>query len=161
MKPWRVIGIGSPYGDDQVGWRVIDALTANATWTAYAADCAALACDRPGMALLSHLDGAQGAVLIDAVCSDAAQGTLLQLDPQTTITEPDSLSSHGFGVSQALALGRELGTLPDHFALLGIEIDPLAARPEFCDHPLSVPVAAAIDVCIHEIHRLLERWRET
>jgi hydrogenase maturation protease len=86
---------------------------------------------------LLHLwQGVQAAILIDALVCDSPCGTLHRFGPEL-LAGNDRSSSHGFGVAEALALGRVIGALPRHLALVGISasgdepppIDPAVLIP--------------------------------
>jgi hydrogenase maturation protease len=150
----HIIGIGSPFGDDRIGWEVIEALRGSALLRrfgseAIVADC----CDRPGGRLIPLLTDADFGILIDAMRSGSPPGTVRRLTPDDiTPAEPASgpVSSHGFGLGQALALARTLGTLPSRLAVFGVEL----AQTRSGDG-LSAPMRAAIPVVVklvmHEI----------
>jgi hydrogenase maturation protease len=53
----RIIGIGSPFGDDAVGLEVARILAGSQP-----RDCEVIASDRPGMALVDLLDGAEAVI---------------------------------------------------------------------------------------------------
>ena len=79
---------------------------------------------RPGAGLLELLPPDQGCILLDVTSSGAPAGTLhrFALDELNPATLPDAhVSSHGFGPSEALDLGRTLGRpLPQGY-FIGIE----------------------------------------
>ena len=53
MSKLRVIGIGSPFGDDQLGWLVVRLLQQHPSLHQFTKDSLELLCsDRPGMYLL-------------------------------------------------------------------------------------------------------------
>lgn len=90
-------------------------------------------------------DGAELAVLVDAVRSGAAPGTLFRTEVGSTssavslpagTTDP---SSHGLGVGEAVDLGRVLGRLPDRLVVHGVEAADLGDGPG-----LSPAVAAVL-----------------
>ncbi len=116
-----ILGIGSPSGDDQAGWLVIDALAA---WVdlAQRPDLRIEKLDRPGAALVERLHDADHAILIDAMQSGATPGTLHHLREGEWAGYRGGLSSHGFGVFDALALAQALQALPPRLDLYGIEI---------------------------------------
>jgi hydrogenase maturation protease len=70
----RIIGIGSPFGDDAVGLEVARRLA-----EAPPPNCDVVAADRPGTDLIELLRDIQGAILVDAVRSGAPPGTLHEL----------------------------------------------------------------------------------
>ncbi|MGC9457686.1 MAG: hydrogenase maturation protease [Halothiobacillaceae bacterium] len=116
---WRVIGIGSPFGDDRLGWAVVRSLQTRCDGLS-GLECLVL--DRPGPALLTHLAGARQVAIVDAMRSGAAEYSLLEIDPAKPDAGGSWTSSHGFGLLQTLALGRTLGQLPPRLRLFGIEM---------------------------------------
>ncbi|KPV39666.1 hypothetical protein AN478_11135 [Thiohalorhabdus denitrificans] len=122
-----VLGIGSPFGGDRVGWAVVEALRpeAEARWPAVRLT----ALDRPGPGLLPHLEGVGYAVLVDAVRSGAPPGTLHRFRGLDGLPAADPLSSHGFGLAEALALAERVGVLPE-WVVVGVEADVRKPPPE-------------------------------
>ena len=121
MNPIRVIGIGSPFGDDQLGWYIVDALEQcpylPATWY----PVSFIKADRPGINLLELMRYSDTVVIVDAMKSGAQEGTVRRF----TATEIEGIntpvSSHGFGVAAALAMARALDQMPERLVLYGIE----------------------------------------
>jgi hydrogenase maturation protease len=116
-----VVGVGSPFGDDRVGWEVVEALEARSWWAELAGQRVSVhLCDRPGAALAGLLQGVQWAIVVDAAQGlDTPPGTLRWLNPNQ-LTSLRTPSSHGFGVAEALALASALGQLPQRVDLLTI-----------------------------------------
>ena len=56
----RVVGVGSPHGDDRVGWRLVEDLAESA-----GAGVEAVAVTQP-LGLLDHLDGCSVLIVVDA-----------------------------------------------------------------------------------------------
>jgi hydrogenase maturation protease len=119
-EPVRILGIGSPSGDDQAGWLTVDALLAGGMQTGDARVIQKL--DRPGVSLISHLQNAGRVILIDAMQSGGQPGRIQRFDQGDWPNYVQGLSSHGVGVLDALLLARELGSLPSRLDLYGIEI---------------------------------------
>jgi hydrogenase maturation protease len=115
-----VMGIGSPSGDDQAGWLVVDALRALGGEAGIELDVEKV--DRPGASLISRMQGVDRIVLIDAMQGGGEPGRILRFGQQEWPGHTHGLSSHGLGVATALALARELEFLPAHLQLFGIEI---------------------------------------
>ena len=123
-----VAGIGSPHGDDTVGWVVVDELEAAKQGSVrlmkarYPAD------------LLDELEGCDQLLAIDACRCGLAYGTLLRLEwPDDALLLPDSASTHGFGLESTLKLAESLGVLPAKTILLlaevgDCELDAVASR---------------------------------
>lgn len=122
MSRVRILGIGSPAGDDQAGWLAVDALLA--CGMPAKGEIVIEKLDRPGAGLIAQLDDAAWVILIDAMQSDSQSGRIRRFDRKDWPTYKHGLSSHGFGVLGALALAGELGSLPPRLDLYGIEIGP-------------------------------------
>ncbi|MGD8568607.1 MAG: hydrogenase maturation protease [Gammaproteobacteria bacterium] len=120
-----VVGIGSPFGMDRLGWQVIDYLKRQHQMTSSVkANVNLVCCDRPGMALLDFIKDADLAILVDAVLGGAA-GTIHQLEvgQWDQLKQSDSpFSSHDVGVAETLTLGDKLNMLPERIVLYGIEV---------------------------------------
>lgn len=113
----HVIGVGSPWGDDDVGLRVARRLAAGDL----PPGTHALACARPFPDLLDALAGAEHAILVDAVRAGGVPGELVWLSRES-LARRSAASSHGLGVARVLDLAEALGGLPRALDLLGIEI---------------------------------------
>jgi hydrogenase maturation protease len=146
----RVIGVGSPFGDDRAGWEVAAALEA-------ALQCAAApplrvdirACDRPGASLVHLLAGVRHAVIIDvAVAAGAPAGAVRWLG-EREMEARRAASSHGFGLAEALGLARALGDAPSRVSVLAI------SATHFEGDALSDPVREAVPVAVREVLALI------
>ncbi|MBL3600116.1 MAG: hydrogenase maturation protease [gamma proteobacterium endosymbiont of Lamellibrachia anaximandri] len=111
----RVIGIGSPFGADQLGWLAIEALQEVAL-----PDLELIRLDRPGSGLLRYFEDVERVLLIDAVATDSEPGEVKLLNPADLSQSSCLTSSHGFGVAEALALAKTLETLPAELWVAGI-----------------------------------------
>lgn len=76
-----------------------------------------------GFALLELWHGSENVVLVDAVLSGAAPGTVSVWDPTSEPLKAQdcSCSTHGFGPAEAIEIGRALGRLPQRIRVYGIE----------------------------------------
>lgn len=135
MSSVRIIGVGSPLGNDSVGWEAIDRLEQLRLQLQYPNHYITLEkLDRPGPALLEHMQGADFAIIIDALISDDKTGEVVVLNSDEIAQQQEILSGHGFGVAETLALGDVLGDLPDRLLLLGITIkQPDDLSESFCE----------------------------
>ena len=119
MSRVRILGIGSPSGDDQAGWLTVDALAACGVRTDRELAIGKL--DRPGANLISLLD-ADWVILVDAMQSGGPPGRIQGFDQNAWPDYTHGLSSHGLGVVDALMLAQALASLPPRLDLYGIEI---------------------------------------
>lgn len=117
QAPRRVIGVGSPFGDDTAGWRVIEHLQGRGL-----PGVELVRLDRPGAGLIPWLDGADHVVVIDALRSGTEAGTVSLLEPEALAGLPASPSSHGLGVAHALQLASAIGALPPRLDIYAIEL---------------------------------------
>jgi len=148
----KIIGIGqSLRGDDAAGlaavrlWKQI--YQAGSMHTNVQVELTEL----PGIGLLSLLEGARVAILVDAVDSGAKAGTVYVLtENQLEAFNNGSGSAHGWGVAETLLLGRKLmsSALADKLILIGIEAGQLSLG-----ETLSPEVEAALPV----VARLIEQ----
>lgn len=133
-----IIGIGSPFGDDRVGWEVIEQLQR----MTLPSGVQLLSLDRPGVELIERMQGHARVILIDAVHSeDHPPGTCLELT-SGPLRRHDNASTHGFGLAETLRLGQSLNALPPRLQLYGICIRPLQSAPGAMLSP-AVEAAAA------------------
>jgi len=142
-KPVCILGIGSPSGDDQAGWLTVDALLAIGACAA-GGGILIQKLDRPGSGLIPLLAGASRVILIDAMQSNGPIGRIQHFDADDWPAYNKGLSSHGFGVLDALALAQALGNLPPRLDLYGIGIGE--AIP--CDTPCIEVQAAAQQLAV-------------
>jgi hydrogenase maturation protease len=117
-----VIGIGSPFEGDRIGWDVLDAMAMDRGLAdELGGDVEYLKLDRPGSRLLEYLEGADSAILIDALQGESMETyTRLSLDQ---LQEEERLySSHGFGVAETLRLGQAMSSLPPEVIIYGVAV---------------------------------------
>ena len=132
-----VLGIGNPdRGDDAAGPAVARLLDGT-----LAADIEVAEHGGEAAALLGRLDGVNEAYLVDACASGASAGTVLRFDAASAPLPLGlfGLSTHSFGLAEAIELGRALGQLPRHCIVYAIEGGAFEAG-----EPLSPPVEAAV-----------------
>ncbi len=123
MIELRVLGIGSPFDADQVGWEVIKHLQTQEILKPYQPERLELSShDRPGVRLLELMQNVNNVFIIDAVKSKATPGTLHRFQKEALLSLDSQYSSHGIGVSESIQIGNALNCLPDNIQLYGIEI---------------------------------------
>lgn len=130
MSDVSVIGIGSPFGNDTIGWQVIHTLRRQHTPSAVQPDQLELIeTDRPGINLIQMLQGKRFVILIDALLNAQRHGEVICLDKAQIIESQKYLSSHSLDVASAITLGDKLGVLPKKLSIMGIAIDPKLNDP--------------------------------
>jgi hydrogenase maturation protease len=98
--------------------------------------------------LISRWQGLERVILIDAVSSGAAPGTIHRLDVSVSRVPPELFknSTHALGLADAIELSRALGTLPHEVLIYGIEV-----RDTTAGIGLSPEVAKALEALIAEV----------
>lgn len=131
-----IIGVGNPdRGDDAAGRAVARLLRQTPPIGVEIVEQ-----DGEATALLAALDDAAAVFIVDACASGARPGAVLRFNaaagplPGKTF----ALSSHGFGLAEAVELARALGQLPSTCMVYAIEGGSFETGA-----PLSPPVAAA------------------
>lgn len=158
MTDVRIVGIGSPFGDDRIGFEAVEAIGASdlAQRFPYLA-ITTTRCDRPGSRLVAMLEGADVAIVVDAMRSGAMPGTIRCWDADEIATSAPLLSSHGLGVAEALALGRALDALPPRAIVCGIEIG--ADPPSIDESEPGAWIRGAMPALIERIGNMLAALR--
>lgn len=119
MAERLVVGIGNPdRGDDAVGRMVARTLRPRVS-----VDVRVVELDGEATALLAELQSAQCAWLVDAAQSGAPPGTIHRIDcaAEDFALPEGGVSSHGFGVIEAIALARALDVLPRQCIVYAVE----------------------------------------
>lgn len=132
-----VVGIGNlERGDDGVGRLVARALGGDAL-----PGVEVIEHDGEAASLLGRIEYADMVYFIDGCVSGAPPGTIQRIDVHGE-TMPDiqyGLSTHGFGLASAVALGRALHALPPRCVIFAIEVGTVETGAD-----LSPDVTAAI-----------------
>lgn len=144
----HIVGLGSPHGDDRLGWVVVGALRRSAVLAALPERTLTIRKrDQPVTGLLQGLEGLTMLIIIDAVSAGTAAGTLHRLSGETIGCTAGVLSSHGFGLAAALELGRAIGCLPPQVVVFGLEIADTTGEA------LSPAVMAAVPDLVAAVER--------
>ncbi len=137
------VGVGNVYrSDDGAGLAVAERLRETAP------DIEVVTCEQEPLRLLDAWNGADLALVVDAVSSGARPGTVHRFDaseqpvPATVFRG----STHALGVGDAIELARTLGRLPTRVLVFGIEGERFSAGDR-----LSPAVAAAVEPLAAEL----------
>ncbi|MBF0372558.1 MAG: hydrogenase maturation protease [Alphaproteobacteria bacterium] len=135
-----LIGIGNAFrGDDAAGLTVARAVAARQL-----AGVEVIEHHGEGAELIELWRDRDRVVVVDAVSSGAAPGTLHHLDAAQPL--PANLlcfSSHAFGLAPAIVMARALGRLPASLTVIGIE-----GKSWTHGAPLDPAVAAAVEEAV-------------
>lgn len=139
----RVIGLGSPFAADRVGWQVVERLRGR---VAKEVDLVTL--DRPGATLVNWMPGVDRLLLVDAIDDGGTPGRMLEFGPSDLQYGTHALSSHQQMLVTTLRLAEALGCRPPSVRLFGITIDPageLDAHTGRAAEALAQQLAAELD----------------
>jgi hydrogenase maturation protease len=153
-----VIGLGNPLlGDDGVGWHVAEQVrrAIGDDLPDVEIECLAVG----GLSLMERMVGYEWAIVIDALESGKAQGTV-QVLPLAALPEPEAghlYSAHDTSFRNALRVGSALGApLPSRVTVVGIEA---CCGFDFTE-TLSPAVSAAIPEAVQAVIALLRESGE-
>jgi hydrogenase maturation protease len=150
----KVIGVGNEWrGDDAVGLLVARRLKADPWPEVEIAECRGTV-----TAVREAWKGAAGVIVVDAVVSGGTPGAIYRFDAHgagVPVALSRSVSSHGWGVAEALALGQVLKELPPWLIIYGIEGQTFGPGQE-----VSQEVEAAIPEVVRRIRREIQAWLE-
>lgn len=160
-SPIRIFGIGSPFGDDRLGWEVVAHLSHHPLlknqdpllWHAST-------CDRPGLHLLNSIEGATTVFLIDAIYSvQHVAGSMWHASAEEVLNQEDGsdalFSSHDLGVLQALELGHVLGLLPSCLRIFGIVTDKQDKWATVLSGRVAQALPGLVNMLAEEIHQAI------
>jgi hydrogenase maturation protease len=147
----KIIGIGqSLRGDDAAGLAAVRLW--QETYQVMRPNVHVEFAELPGIGLLSLLEGASVAILVDAVHSGSRAGIVHVLTENQLETFTDGAgSAHGWGVAETLSLGRKLmpSALPEQLILIGIEAGQL---------DLGEALSLEVESALPEAARLIEHY---
>ncbi|MGZ8649848.1 MAG: HyaD/HybD family hydrogenase maturation endopeptidase [Solirubrobacteraceae bacterium] len=109
-----------------------------------------------GLLLLPHVADARRAIIVDAIDTGAAPGTLIRLDALDWAEAfAGGLSPHDVGLRDLLGAARFSGAWPQELVLHGIQPCSTAIGTK-----MSAPVAAALDALVDRIAAELAAWSD-
>ncbi|MDP6456816.1 MAG: hydrogenase maturation protease [Candidatus Marinimicrobia bacterium] len=114
-----IIGVGSPYRcDDSVGLAILKQLRLHELHNVHLMERSG-----EGSDIMDIWQSYGHVILVDAVQSGSAPGTIHRIDANTEKVPTDFFhySTHAFGVAEAVEMARTLGELPKHVLIYGIE----------------------------------------
>jgi hydrogenase maturation protease len=153
---FKIIGIGqSLRGDDAAGLAAVNLWNQTYQSKIDRPGVEIELAELPGIGLLSLMEGARAAILVDAVHSGAKPGTVhVVSENQIASFTAGSGSAHGWGVAETLSLGRKLmpASLPAKLILIGIEVSQLN---------LGETLSPEVESALPEVAQLIEQYLVT
>lgn len=113
-----IIGIGNRFRrDDGIGSAVVERLHG-----ALPAGYTAKTCACEPATLVEAMRGAGAAILVDAAAPAGRPGRITRIDASAGLSgQQTAASTHGFGLTEALALSTALGVAPANIVLFAVE----------------------------------------
>jgi len=147
-KKTLVLGLGNPLlTDDSIGLHVAQKIRTQ--WTERP-DIEVDEASTGGLQLMERLIGYDRAIIVDAIRTGAAPGTIHHLAPDAIPTQ-HSASSHDANLATALTLGRQAGApLPtnDNILLIAIEAADVTTFSETCTPQVTSAIPQAIEAVL-------------
>lgn len=145
MNQRLFVGFGSPHGDDQIGWRVAEALAP------LQSECRQVRKAASPPDLFDWLEGVDRLTLCDACRGAVSPGTLFRWRwPEIPTSRLRNSGSHDLGLIGVLHLAGRLGRLPASVEIVGIEIQQSAP---------GTPMSAAVtDALSRVVATLRSEW---
>lgn len=106
-----------------------------------------------GLRLMERMVGFDRAVVVDAICTDAAPGTIHRLSVESIPTQKSN-SAHDMTLPTALALGRQVDAhLPsdENIRLIGIEAEDVLTFTEQCTPAVEAAIPHAVRAVLEEL----------
>lgn len=150
MSSTVIIGMGNPLlSDDGVGiavaYAVAERLKSRVALTVTELHTG-------GIRLMEAMSGFKRAVVVDAMLSGAAPGTICRFDSADFVTTKNTFSSHDTDFATAFDLGRMAGViLPEQVSFWGIEALEFDLFGEQFTDDVAAAVAEAVDGIAAEI----------
>ncbi len=146
-----VVGIGNRFRrDDSIGLMVLDAVR-----TRLPSCVDPIESNGDAVALVSAWEGADIAILVDAVRSGGKPGTIYRFDGSYRLPARffRAASSHVLGLGEALELARALDRLPGHVIVVGIEAGDVE-HGEGLSEPVRLALPRASDLVVQLLEPL-------
>ncbi len=143
-----LIGLGSPFGDDQIGWRVAQAIEAK--------NLSGLRVCRTSspLELLGWLENVERLVVCDACQGVGPIGSWHRwVWPSAELAPLKFSGSHDLGLSAALELAEQLGQLPKQVTIWAVE--GRSSTPDAIVREM--PMSAEVDQAIAQIISCIQR----
>ena len=142
----RILGIGSPHGDDQIGWRLVEEVGA------LRPDLGATVLSHP-LELLEDDLACDTLIVVDACRTGAPAGTVTERVWPWEADPAAEGSTHGYGLTAALTLAERLRRLPPEVRLFGVE-----AAGEAPLRGLSPELTVALPKLARRLRERLSEW---
>jgi hydrogenase maturation protease len=146
-----ILGIGSPFADDQFGWFVADKLT-EMIKEKNIQNVTVESADRPGLNLLTYLDSNyERIILIDAVYAKVTPGTEFYFKAKDILSFSGFISSHSVGVAPSLALADAIGMDISNVEFYGVEGQKIFEKDEILSDVIRSKITSIVENIIKKL----------
>ena len=142
-----MIGVGNPFrGDDAAGREV-----ARRVRERVPGELEVVVCELEPTRLIDAWDGADTAIVADAVASGTEPGTVHRFDATSEALPSREFrsSTHALGIGETIELARAIGRLPSRMVVIGIEGESFGSGTELSAAALE-GVERAVAVVLEE-----------
>ena len=152
-KDTLILGVGNPLRrDDGIGPAVIQLLAENRDGYQIPSDIELVDGGTDGLGLIEYLKDYKKVVIIDAVETGLAPGTISVFTPEEAVISIniDSLSTHGFGIAELIKLAKELDINPE-LVIVGVQPEDVSygeGLSEFVEPILQNVIKTAVDLAL-------------
>jgi len=155
---YAILGLGNRLETDEaLGALVIERLTLDPSLLASLPDPGAVNLidgGTVGLALLPHIMGLDGLVVVDAINANEPPGTLVDLDGAKLIRHEQVMSVHDLGAGELLGALHVLEAWPRRVRVIGLEPLKIELGLE-----LTPPVAAGVPGLLDAVVAYLDAWQ--
>lgn len=147
MSRTVVIGVGNSFrGDDAAGREVARRLRDRVS-----DEVEVVVCELEPTRLIDAWDGADTALVVDAVASGSEPGTVHRFDATTEALPSREFrsSTHALGIGETIELARAIGKLPARIVVLGIEGETFGSGTDL-SNAAQEGVERAVEVVLEE-----------
>jgi hydrogenase maturation protease len=146
-RPIRIVGVGSPLGDDALAWEIVQNLRQQ---QGLPSDLEVYMVEG-GQRILDLLDGRGTLFLIDAIAAGTRPGAIHRFEwPHPRIETLRPGSTHDLRPAEALRLAEALGIAPPQIVVFGIEVENL--------DPQAGPSQSVRAAVPELVQRLVQEW---
>jgi hydrogenase maturation protease len=142
-----VIGVGNAFrGDDGAGREVAKRVRERVP-----DELDVIVCELEPTRLIDAWDGAEAALVVDAVSSGAEPGTVHRFDATTEELPSREFrsSTHALGIGETIELARAIGRLPGRMVVFGVEGEAFGSGTELSG-PAQDGVERAVEMVLEE-----------
>lgn len=147
----RIVALGSPHGDDQVGWAIAERLSQDSNVRPFIHILAS------PWDLIELLQPGHSVIVVDAYVGSASPGTVLRVEENDLANSPiNSRSTHSGSLIESLKLAKSLGKEIRELVVFAVAVE--SSEP---NANLSESARYAVNETVQRIQNQLREWLPT